>query len=361
MGTELTQKIDDRDCEDASVDIPKKNFRSRFTWALYEATRSYEPLMIVGWFGSLLFCFRNAVSASHHICIVGIAVVSIIWAPVICLICRKKRAENLVSRNNMALAEATKDFFSSEQETLAFGWDKVASQLNRKYYIEGDWKTPHCIFDGAECESYFRRYVLKPTHEEETQEGCEKSCLHAAVSIYQQKVLDQFNRDKEDTSVLAEDNLPADSHRNKFTWRWKNFSILPIGVCVLQFSYALFFGTWTLRLIYMMDVILMLAVISTGYSLRLSTTENRIRLLATIANVAPGEDTNRWDVVAKRINAYMNEDSNVTGVQRFFDGKDCLRFFEKELKPLISKKIKEDGVATYELVPLVSEVIGGAM
>lgn len=356
----MTQKKDDRDCEDASVDIPRKNFRSRFTWALYEATRSYEPLMIVGWFGSL-FCFRNAVSASYYIWIVGIAGVSIIWAPVICLICRKKRADNLVSRKNMALAEATKDCFSSEQETLAFGWDKVASQLNRKYYTEGDWKTPYCIFDGAECESYFRCYVLKPTHEEETQESHEKSCLHAAVSIYQQQVLDQFNRDKEDTSVLPEHDLPADSHRNKFTWRWKNLSILPIGICVLQFSYALFFGTWTLLLIYMMDVIATLAVWSTRYPLKLSTTENRIRLLATIASVAPGEDTNRWDVVAKHMNAYMNEDSNVTGVERFFDGKDCLKFFEKKLKPLISKEIKEEGVATYELVPLISEIIGGTM
>lgn len=92
---------------------------------------------------------------------------SVVLAPVICMTLVERRAGYLVSRNNTKLAEATKEVFSSKQENLAIGWDKVASKLNRKFYIAGDWKTTYCIYDGVQCEGYFRRYVLKPMYEED--------------------------------------------------------------------------------------------------------------------------------------------------------------------------------------------------
>lgn len=367
------EKTDYRDCEDASVYIPKKNFRSAFTWALYESTRSYEPYVMVGWFGGLLFCLPYVISSSYFFLstvTVILLLESVMLVPLICMICRGVRARSLVSRSTKALAEATEEVFSSDKETLAIGWDKVASKLNRKFYNAGDWKTPYCLFDGSHCEIFFRCYVLKPIYEEEELDGCEKNRLRSAASIYQQRIVDQFSRDKEDTSVLAEDNLPADSHHSIYTWRLKN-SLRSVGhkVWFVSMLPQVFLDhTWSLRLIHMIVVILMFVALSTtsigitllGNTLSITTTKDRIRLLAAISNVAPGEDSELWDVVAKRMNAYLNEDPNVTGVQRFFDGKECCSFFEKQLKPLMSGRNKDYQVATYEIIPLITSAAGSS-
>lgn len=358
----MIEKTDYKDCEDAGIDIPKKNFRSYFTWELYEATRSYEPLVMAVWFGGLLFYLYKAISLSHFwrtLLTVMILLVSIMWAPMICIICTKKRAGKLVSRNNEALAEAAKEVFSSEQETLAPGWDKVASKLNNTFHITGEWRTPYCIFDGEQCATYFRRYVFKPMYEQDESEGSEKSCLRTAVSIYQQKILDQFNWDKEDNSILAEDSLPAGSHRCKYTWRLKNFMSYSGSRVwfVVMLVYIFLHRTWPLRLMLIIEMCVLSVKMLTIYPVKLLATRNRIRLLATIANVAPGEDMDRWDVIAKRMNGYLTQDSRATAFDRFFDGKDCLRFFEKTLKPLMSKKITNDQVATYELLPLIAEAV----
>lgn len=366
------EKKDHRDCEDASVYIPKKNFRSAFTWALYESTRSYELYMMVGWFGGLLFCLPYVISSSYFFwstITVMLLLHSVMLVPLICMICRGVRARSLVSRSTKAFAEATEEVFSSDKETLAIGWDKVASKLNRKFYNAGDWKTPYCLFDGLHCEIFFRCYVLKPMYEEEELDECEKSCLRSAVSIYQQRIMDQFSRDKEDTSALAEDDLPAD-HHSIYTWRFKN-SLRSVGhkVWFVSMLPQVFLDhTWTLRLINMIAMILMFVALSTtsigttllGNTLKISTTRARIRLLAAISNVAPGEDSELWDVVARRMNAYLNEGPNVTGLQRFFDGKHCCKFFEKQLKPLMSGRIKDYQVATYEIVPLITSAAGSS-
>lgn len=373
MSTENMEKTDYRDCADASVDIPKKNFRSAFTWALYESTRSYEPYVMVVWFGGLLFCLPYVISSSHFFwstITVILLLECVMLVPLICMICRGIRARSLISRRKKTLAEAAEEVFSSDKETLAIGWDKVASRLNRKFYKAGDWKTPYCLFDGLHCEIFFRCYVLKSIYEEEELDGCEKSCLRSAVSIYQQRIMDQFSRDKEDTSALAEDNLPADSYHSIYTWRFKN-SLRSVGhkVWLVSMLPQVFSGhTWSLRLTNIIVVILVFVALSTtsigttllGSTLKISTTRDRIRLLAVISDVAPGENSELWDIVAKRINAYLNEGPNVTGVQRFFDGKECCSFFKKQFKPLMSGKIKDYQVATYEILPLITSAAGSS-
>lgn len=168
--------------------------------------------------------------------------------------------------------------------------------------------------------------------------------------------------------MLVGNNLPVDSHHSKFTWKLENSvrhaelnatSRVRVG-SVVMLIYITFADTWRSSLIRLVEVFFMVViavVVSTGYPIELSKTRNRSRLLGTIANVAPGEDMDHWAVVAKRMNAYLIQDSNVSGFDRFFDGKDCRKFFEKKLKPLMSRRIKDYRVATYELVPLIADVV----
>lgn len=373
MSTKEIGKPNSWECEDADVDVPKKYFTSVITWAYYESTKSYDLLMMIGWYGGLMYGLYSTIFTSHiwrFQILFLLLEASVVLAPVICMTLIERRAGYLISRNNKKLAEATKEVFSSKQENLVLGWDKVASVLNRKFYVAGDWKTPYCIFDGAQCERYFRRYVLELMPEEDASEHCEKSCLRAVVSIYQQGIIDQFNRDKEYNPEFTEDNLPGDSDRCKFTWKLKNSlryaelnptSRIRVGFAVMP-AYIVFADTWPSSLIRLVEVFFMVViavVVSTGYPIELSKTRNRISLLATIADVAPGEDMDRWAVVAKRMNAYLIQDSSGSGFDRFFDEKDCHKFFEKHLKPLVSTRIKDYRVATYELVPLIADVVEG--
>ncbi|CCE91650.1 uncharacterized protein TDEL_0D00660 [Torulaspora delbrueckii] len=361
MSTKEIGKPNSWECEDADVDVPKKYFTSVITWAYYESTKSYDLLMMIGWYGGLMYGLYSTIFTSHiwrFQILFLLLEASVVLAPVICMTLIERRAGYLISRNNKKLAEATKEVFSSKQENLVLGWDKVASVLNRKFYVAGDWKTPYCIFDGAKCESYFRRHVLKSMAEEDASEDCEKSCLRAAVDIYRRRIIDQFEWDKYDTPVLADDNFLAGSDHKEFTWRLRNtLKDLHFIVYFVTSLFVLLAGTRSL-LLCMIMTILMFATIAARPPLELSTTRSRIRLLATIADVAPREDMDRWDVVARRMNAYLSQDSN-SDAGIFFDGKDYLEFFEKQLKPLMSKKIKDYRVATYELVPLIADVVEG--
>lgn len=168
---------DYRDLEDASLDIPKNSFRSVVTWGFYESTKSSELFVMVVWYSCLLFDCYNSLVSTHLWTIqiyFDLLIISIFLSPAIWLICGQVRREEMISRNTNPLAETTKEVFSSQQETLTLGWDKVACRLNRKFYDVGDWKTLNCFFDGSHCESFFRMYVLKAIHEEEGPESRKK-------------------------------------------------------------------------------------------------------------------------------------------------------------------------------------------
>lgn len=127
-------------------------------------------------------------------------------------------------------------------------------------------------------------------YEEDASEHCGKSCLRAAVSIYQQRIIDQFNRDKEYNPVLVGNNLPVDSHHTKFTWKLENSvrhaelnatSRVRVG-SVVMLIYITFADTWRSSLIRLVEVFFMVfiaVVVSTGYPIELSKTRNRSRLL----------------------------------------------------------------------------------
>lgn len=357
------EKTDYRDFEDASVDIPKKRFRSCFTWFCYEVSSFYESYVMLACFG-LLLCFPSVMSSLRFIVslatamlLLALTTVGMILTAVICITSGMKKTKSLVRRNIKAVAEAIEEVFSSEQETLALGWDNVACRLNRKFYAAGEWKTPYYYFDGQQCEDYFRHNVLQPLYKQKVTKSYDKSDLRAAVSIYEQRLNDQFNQDKEDITVLAKGGLPADSHRSKFIWKLKNSST-QVGLKIWFFSALAytFSHTWCLRLVQIMIILITAsAVIFTGYSPELSKTRIGIRLLATIADVAPGEDMDRWDMVAKRINGYVMQDSNDTCAKMFFDGKDCMKFSKNVLNPLMSKSTSYYQFPAYDLVPLATE------
>lgn len=63
-------------------------------------------------------------------------------------------------------------------------------------------------------------------------------------------------------------------------------------------------------------------------------TSDKIKFLATIVSVSPGADLGRWDLIAKHMKSYLRARSPFE--EYFFGGKDCLQYFEKLLKPLVT-------------------------
>lgn len=300
------------DCDDGTLAIPKNDFESQFSWKCYEASRSYVTAGLLAWLGGLLVAFRYVYYSSRPgwciLIIIGF-IVSVILSPAIYGEGRKKLVNRLISRNVSLLAEIVEEIFRTEQNNLPLAWGKVASKLNEQLYMTGKWRTRCCFYDGVLCEVYFRRYVLKPNFSKSLKE--QNNLLATAANTYQRTIRHQFNLAKKERIILPDQTLPRD------------------------------FKSWD------RDRPVREAPKSSECS-----TSNRIQVLAVIATIAPGEDMNRWDEVARRLNAYFDQNSPGSS---FCDGKSCLRYYLKYLNAL-TKKIARDDIPTYELVPLISEI-----
>lgn len=356
------EKSGSTDREDVNTAIPKNQFRSKFTWGCYEASKSYLSIALLLLVGVLLLAVYWIDSSVHFRWFVTVMIVLILCGPltlVFGMIKRDKSVESLVSKNAILMAEVVSEILSSNHSSSALEWDNVAARLNRDFLVTGEWRTPYCFFDGVLCESLFRRYVLKPEFKDKIEDNIEdeKSVLRDTVNRYQQRIIDQFEQAKKQPLSLADATLPRDFYWNRPIWR-----------LVMTFTKNKYLGT--------LLVLWILLLLSSGKKMRLvnllcnvipwlfdeppnlskpseSTTNNRIRFLATIVNVAPGEDVDRWDEIARLMNAYFKRTRSHGS---FFDGKDCMRYFNTFLKPLMNK-ITQDDIATYELVPLVSDCL----
>ncbi|CCE90029.1 uncharacterized protein TDEL_0A06970 [Torulaspora delbrueckii] len=192
---------------------------------------------------------------------------------------------------------------------------KVASKLNEQLYVAGKWRTRYCFYDCVLCEVYFRRYVLKPNFLKSPKE--QNNLLATAANTYQRTIRHQFNLAKKERIILPDQTLPRD------------------------------FKSW--------DRNRPVREVSESSE---STTSKRIQILAIIATIAPGEDIDRWDEVARRVNALTDQNPTwgvYSNLWTFFDGKHGLRFYLRYFDAL-TKKIARDDIPTYELVPLISEI-----
>lgn len=67
---------------------------------------------------------------------------------------------------------------------------------------------------------------------------------------------------------------------------------------------------------------------------------HRIKFLSIIITTTPRTDMGKWDQIAMEMNQYLHERNTRSRGTRdsFFDGKQCLDFFQKEFEPLVSDK-----------------------
>lgn len=352
------EKSGSTDCEDGNIAIPKNQFKSKFTWGCYEASKSYLSmalLLLAGLISLVIYWIDSSVNPGcpvpYFFTVILVFLTFVYW-----MTKREESVESLVSKNAIFMAEVVSEILSSNHSSLALEWDYVAARLNREFNVTGKWRTPYCFFDGVLCESLFRRYVLRPEIESNIED--EKSILRDTVDRYQQRIIDQFEQAKKEPLSLTDETLPRDFYWNR-----------PIWMFVLTFTSNKYLGTllglWILFIVSgrrktIHSVLLLCGVIpvSFGEPLNLSgpsenTTYNRIKFLATIVNVAPGDDIDRWDEIARLMNAYFKRTRSHGS---FFDGKDCMKYFNTFLKPL-TNKITQDDIATYELVPLLSDCL----
>lgn len=306
------------DCDDGTLAIPKNDFESQFSWKCYEASRSYLPVLLLAWLGGLVVAFHYVYYSSQPgwciLIIIGF-IVGVILSPIIYGERRKKSVNRLISRNVSLLAEIVEEIFRTEQNNLPLAWGKVASKLNEQLYVAGKWRTRYCFYDCVLCEVYFRRYVLKPNFLKSPKE--QNNLLATAANTYQRTIRHQFNLAKKERIILPDQTLPRD------------------------------FESW--------DRNRPVREVSESSE---STTSKRIQILAIIATIAPGEDIDRWDEVARRVNALTDQNPTrgvYSNLWTFFDGKHGLRFYLRYFDAL-TKKIARDDIPTYELVPLISEI-----
>lgn len=358
MGTADVELNCYTDCDDGTVSIPKNEFRSQFSWKCYEASRHYVTAGLLTWLAGPVFALRSVdcsckLSLTCFVTFLFCFMLSIVLWSMIYGKVRKNKVYRLVSNNVDLLAEAVEKIFDAEQNNLPLSWARVASELNATLYATGKWKTPYCFFDGMLCEKYFRSFVLKPNFATNV---VEKNCSNVGVDAYKQTVYRQFNLAKNELIVPLDKTLPRDFYWKKPIWRvWESLKRsrvlqghLLIWVCnycknpkprnLLQIAWSIY--------AYVVEELPNLTKPSED------TSTNRIRFLATIAAVAPGNDIDRWDEVARSMNAYF-ERNCTTG--SFFDGKHCSNYYFKHIN-ILTKRIFQDDIATYELVPLILEV-----
>ena len=368
------EKSGSTDREDVNTAIPKNQFRSKFTWGCYEASKSYLSialLLLVGvlllalyWIDSLVNsrCTESTLQSTsdRFVNFMIVLVLCPFLTFVFGTIKRDESVERLVSKNAVLMAEAVSEILSSNHSSLALKWDNVAAKLNRDFNVTGKWKTPCCFFDGVLCESLFRRYVLKPIIKDNIEDNIEdeNSVLRDTADRYQQRIIDQFEQAKKEPLLLADETLPRDFYWNRPIWRFVVLLTKNKFLGTLLGLSILFVLSARIKIINLVKLLSWVIPVLFDEPLNLSgpsetTTNNRIRFLATIVNVAPGDDIDRWDKVAMLMNAYFKQTRSPGS---FFDGKDCLRYFNTYLKPL-TNKITQDDIATYELVPLVSDCL----
>ncbi|QLG73923.1 hypothetical protein HG535_0F04350 [Zygotorulaspora mrakii] len=357
----VMEKQDPIDCDLGTTSIPKKVFKSRLTFFCYAAVRSrgfHILLLLLAFLSvSLFFLVDDLKSnpAKQFIYFMGL-VVGVSVGALLVLCYRVQRIKHLVSHNLTIFMEIVETVFEPGHGIGPERWDVVACEMNRELYEIGLWKTPYCFFEGLDLEKLYRYLVLKPQFEQNLDQFDVLEKGHGQTSSYQQALDEQFSSwvEVSDTSIEdSERKLPRDSCWSKFTWtvhkmiKLQKQSILVQVVCLLNFFSLV-------QLIAFFIVMMLLYKGIQEFQFFQDTpmlTSKRLRFLATITSVAPGTNLDRWDVIAKRMNSYLRE--NTRSCDCFYDGKDCLKFFENNFKPLTSKKGMSTEMATYELVPFV--------
>lgn len=123
---------------------------------------------------------------------------------------------------------------------------------------------------------------------------------------------------------------------------------------------------YSLRLLYGISLLFLISGFFLFFFMFLRTSNyeplnvsNKVKFLATIMQVAPGGDIEKWDQVARFMNYYLT----MVGVwniphKKFFDGKECRNFYKSTFEPLASRNKGQKGFEFVHIVRETNKVCG---
>ncbi|AQZ17533.1 YHL044W [Zygosaccharomyces parabailii] len=328
--------------------LPKDLFRNRFTWSLHEVLKHYLP-SVISFLCLLVACILISADyfGNSEIKVISIVVciaVALSFPPIWFFTERRR----IISQHKVEMAEA---YLAAAEESRDEPWNQLAHKMNH-FCSEGlYWNTSNFFFDERQCSASFRTCLLIPFHQEISEKNFihdKKNPIQNAVASYQQSTNLTFTNFME--NLLGEPApkqtaLPRDKYWSKLTFHkkfftsWKFFCLMLLVCRHIESSVRLKRPSKLLSASsYIIHAVIYYSIYCNSKRNKLGV-KARCKFLATIISVAPGCDTEKWDIVAMHMNQYLHDEEIWRGEQEnFFDGRDCMDFFSKQFKPLASVK-----------------------
>ncbi|AQZ15906.1 hypothetical protein BZL39_J00720 [Zygosaccharomyces parabailii] len=342
------EKLPLTDPETCEQLLPKDLFKNRFTWGLHEVRKYYLPsvmpflCLLVAYILISVDCFGN--SRTRIISITLCIVVAFCFPPIWFFTERRR----IISQHRVKIAEA---FLMVNEESKNEPWNQVACQMNQFFFEGRYWNTSNFFFDDKQFSASFRKHLLIPFHQGISENNFihdKKNPIHNAIASYQQLTnltFANFMKNFMVESAPEQTALPRDKYRNKLTFHKKYFTSWMFLGLMLVVSYSIVSSVRSKKPSNLLSTASHIFDAFVYYSFYCNHKRNKLgvksmcKFLATIISVAPGCDTKRWDIVAMHMNQYLHNEEIWRGEQEnFFDGRDCMDFFSKGLKPLASEE-----------------------
>ncbi|CEP62654.1 uncharacterized protein LALA0_S06e00628g [Lachancea lanzarotensis] len=224
-------------------------------------------------------------------------------------------------------------------------WNLIAQHANEYLLQEGFWHSEHCIYDGAECLSYFRAQVYLPSINNPSENHDEL----LATELYEKSYEDYWNSQecvKFTTVQETNQTLPKDTYHFSLVYDLilgakEALAFLPL----VMLFFLLLVSKINLTMLVTYSVLWYLQLLASFCFLtRMSrkhvifTPMNVMRLLKLELQLEPGESAREWDEVAKKMNTYLKDEGVFQGKRVFFDGKECHAKFQS----LLAATLPED-------------------
>lgn len=334
--------------------VPKYAFISPQVWKLSELMKVplIQALLAVGMLSSFYSYLKGA-----------FPLVTYITAYLLLIMPQnliEKRSEKAAKKHVKQICE---DVTREAPGVNVKSWDDITERLNENIHSEGDWPSRFCLFDGRSCYTFFRQAILCPYYQsQETEEGArnsgeENQSLRHAVKAYEES-LERWWKIFSKESVYynyteaVQQKLPKNFRSSKFSWasffvlkvflradkilsfsNIAEFSLSFLVMCSLVpisklRSYILLVSAGSLFGLVLFQIYLALLVFI--FRIRwLLGTNHLMTWWAIISDINPGEDVEKWDIVAKTFNARWTVDDHCCLREFFFDGDHCMKTFRK--------------------------------
>lgn len=259
-------------------------------------------------------------------------------------------------RKNDVLSD-TKEMFSRDVLAVNPGldtakWNEVAAKMNNELYEQHYWRSRQFFFDEDECHRSFREYILKPSSTPLSDASSE------AVKLYNEATNELYKNFLQDVFPSNTKSLPGNERYGRTMWLISNKSFLKhalpeLGILASSLASGKLSPTG-IFLCYICAIRIHNAYKShlEGKYKSLGITQ-RVRFLAAVMHFAPGDDPKKWDHIAAHMNWYLRIKGTWTDShENFFNGKECLDFYESQFMLL---PLKPDNFGYPDLKEIVNE------